>query len=219
MIAILGLGLLAFVLFQAFGDNLEDEPGSGNGTVVKLSVGLTSSARGLQHELERIAKRADTNNPEGLHYVLQETVLSLLRHPEYCEYATSSKKNVRSLDEAEETFNEASMEERGKYQEETLSNVAGRTKNSSGNGKWSSSDSSKGPGDDLIVVTILVATDGAVNLQKVNNNETLRAALNKLGGVRSDQVMAVEVIWTPGDDSDSYSRDEMMMEFPQMSTL
>lgn len=38
-------------------------------------------------------------------------------------------------------------------------------------------------------VTILVATDGAVNVQKVDNNETLRAALNKLGGVRSDQVI------------------------------
>lgn len=217
LIAILGIGLLAFVLFQAFGDNLEDEPGSGNGTVIKLSVALNGSARSLQKELERVGKRADTTSSEGLHYVLQETVLALLRHPEYCEYATSSKKNVRSLDDAEESFNEASMEERGKYKEETFSNMGGRTKNETGQGKWSSEN--KGPGDDLIVVTILAATDGAVNLQKVNNNETLRAALNKLGGVRSDQVLAVEVIWTPGDDSDSYSRDEMMMEFPQMSTL
>lgn len=46
---------------------------------------------------------------------------------------------------------------------------------------------------DGMQVTILVATDGAVNLQKVNNSETLRAALNKLGGVRSDQVMLLPV--------------------------
>lgn len=47
------------------------------------------------------------------------------------------------------------MEERGKYKEETISNIGGRTKNSSGNGKWSSADASKGPGDDLIVVRLM----------------------------------------------------------------
>ncbi len=33
------------------------------------------------------------------------------------------------------------------------------------------------------------------------------------------QVLAVEVIWTPQDDGDSYTRDDMMLEFPKMVTL
>lgn len=37
----------------------------------KLQVGLLGSARSLQRDLERIAGRADTNTPDGLHYVLQ----------------------------------------------------------------------------------------------------------------------------------------------------
>ena len=36
----------------------------------------------------------------------QETVLALLRHPEYCEYGVSASKGVRGLDAAEERFNE-----------------------------------------------------------------------------------------------------------------
>lgn len=163
----------------------------GKATVAKVQVALTGNARSLQRELERIAKRADTNNSEGLHYVLvcnapppsppppypraparrarsavgltvqafsqacppvftsalrfisasiscalrglymryvvrsllrryhiamadsvcimiwqQETVLALLRHPEYCEYGASAIKGVRGLDAAEEKFNE-----------------------------------------------------------------------------------------------------------------
>lgn len=40
-------------------------------TVAKLQVGLLGSARQLQRDLDRIAGRADTNTPSGLHYVLQ----------------------------------------------------------------------------------------------------------------------------------------------------
>lgn len=40
-------------------------------TVAKLQVGLLGSARTLQKQLDRIASRADTNTPSGLHYILQ----------------------------------------------------------------------------------------------------------------------------------------------------
>ena len=38
--------------------------------------------------------------------VRTETVLALLRHPEYCLYGAASTKGVRGLDAAEERFNE-----------------------------------------------------------------------------------------------------------------
>lgn len=40
-------------------------------SVAKVQVGLLGSARGLQRDLERIAKRSDTSSSEGLAYVLQ----------------------------------------------------------------------------------------------------------------------------------------------------
>ena len=39
--------------------------------MAKVQVGLLGSARALQRDLERIAKRADTNSSDGLAYVLQ----------------------------------------------------------------------------------------------------------------------------------------------------
>ncbi|KAG5044367.1 hypothetical protein JHK87_008282 [Glycine soja] len=46
--------------------------------------------RTLQRDLNRIAAVADTSPSEGLHYVLTETTLALLRHPDYCISAYSS---------------------------------------------------------------------------------------------------------------------------------
>lgn len=60
-----------------------------------------------------------------------ETVLSLLRNPDYCVYGDGGTKNPRGLDGAEEAFNEVVLQERGKFKEETLVNVGGRSKRSS----------------------------------------------------------------------------------------
>ena len=52
--------------------------GGGKVSVAKVQVGLLGSARSLKRDLDRIAGRADTNTPEGLHYVMQGELPSLL---------------------------------------------------------------------------------------------------------------------------------------------
>lgn len=77
--------------------------------VVKIQIGLLGLARDLQLDLEKIADKADTSSPEGLHYVLEETVLALLRNPEYCVYGFATSNSARGPEEAEDLFNEMSM--------------------------------------------------------------------------------------------------------------
>lgn len=135
-------------------------------------VGLLGSARELQQDLERISSRADTESPEGLHYILQggwrallgsaagwvagspspwcrvggvlpvaccswlprvlgcvegagqtlipfngtctlhpaETVLALMRNPDYCLYGFAKSKRERSAEDAETAFNQLSLQ-------------------------------------------------------------------------------------------------------------
>lgn len=187
--------------------------GGGSVGVAKLQIGLLGTARDLKADLDRIAKRADTSSSEGLHYVLQETVLALLRNPEYCVYGAAEVKSARGLDDGEERFNQLSLEERGKIEQETLVNVSGRTR------QGSYSRGGRSSMDELIVVTILAAVDGGIKMPKVNSREELRTALNRLGALRSDQVLALEVLWTPQDERDSYSRDDMFSDYPTLHTL
>ena len=188
--------------------------GYGKLSVAKVQVGLLSNARELQQDLERIASRADTSTPRGLHYVLQETVLSLLRNPEYCVYGFAKSGIEDSPEAAESRFNKLSLEERGKFQKETRVNVGGIKKQES-LGAGLGRDGSR----ELIVVTVLVATEGRVRLPKVNSVGELRNALTTLGSLPVEDIFAVEVLWTPEDPSDHFSQEDLASDYPLLNTL
>ena len=59
-----------------------------------------------------------------------ETVLALLRNPDYAVYGEGVTSRQRGLDNGESAFNRMSMEERSKVKEETLVNVGGRSRRS-----------------------------------------------------------------------------------------
>lgn len=198
------------------------EGGAGGGPlqVTKVQVGLLAVARELKARLDAIAEGADTSTSEGLHALLQEVVLALLRNPQYCAYSAGGKKAAASARDLERSFNAASLAERSKFSEETLVNVRG------GGGVRRSKlraaereDAERRP-DELIVVTLLVATRGGLKLpQRIDSVDALRGALRALGGLRAEQVLGVEVIWTPQAAGDSFSRDELISDYPEMRSL
>jgi uncharacterized membrane protein len=197
---------------------------SPNVSVSKLQVGLLSEARSLQSDLDRIAKTADTSTSAGLTLLLQETTLSLLRHPEYWQYAGSDTKQA-SLDSAEDLFNRFSLAERSKFTEETLSNVNNQLRQAtakdalpSADGAIVQTDLDRDPGA-FIVVTILVATQGKLQLPVVRSSQDLRQALAQLGSVSSDNLMAVEILWTPQATGDTLSSDDMLLGYADLKLI
>jgi uncharacterized membrane protein len=198
--------------------------GSGGGggptrlAVVRLQVGLLGLARSMQDDLERIAERADTSSPDGLAYVLQETVLSLLRHPEYCVYGASGYRGCDGPASAEQAFNELSLDERSKFEEETLVNVNARRK-AAGKAAPAAPGGAPPERNEFIVVTILAVADAPFKLGKVASTEDLRAALKKLGSVGAASLSAVEVIWAPQEDGDTMTAQELSEKYPTMISL
>ncbi|KAE8684170.1 zeta-carotene desaturase [Hibiscus syriacus] len=210
------VGFAAFVLVSGFlSDRSESSvlTASEKTTVLKLQVGLLGIGRTLQKDFNRIAEVADTSTSEGLSFVLTETTLVLLRHPDYCISGYSSVDVKRSMDDGEKRFNQLSIEERGKFDEETLVNV--------NNIKRQSTSSLKASGfsNEYIVITILVAAEGVHKLPAINGSGDLKEALQKLASIPSSKIMAVEVLWTPQNEDDTLSERELLEDYPLLRPL
>ncbi|KAH0994698.1 hypothetical protein GBA52_018562 [Prunus armeniaca] len=209
-------GFAAFVLVSGFlSDRSEGSvlTATEKTSVLKLQVGLLGMGRALQRDLNRIAETADPSTSEGLGYVLTETTLALLRHPDYCISGYSSVAQKRGIEDAEKRFNQLSIEERGKFDEETLVNVNNIKRQSS------SSQRANGFRNEYIVITILVAAEGVHKLPTINGSGDLKEALQKLGSIPSNKILAVEVLWTPQNETDTLSERELLEDYPLLRPL
>lgn len=210
------MGFAAFVLVSGILSDRSDGSvltATEKTSVIKLQVGLLGMGRSLQKDLNRIAEVADTSTTEGLSYVLTETTLSLLRHPDYCISGYSSVDVKRSVEEGEKRFNMLSIEERGKFDEETLVNVNSIRR------KSTSSQRANGFSNEYIVITILVAAEGVHKLPSINGSGDLNEALQKLASIPSSKIMAVEVLWTPQNENDTLSERELLEDYPLLRPL
>jgi len=219
---------VANFLVQSFRRSRSDDDSLGYSTenptisVAKLQVGLLAEARELQADLNTIAQKADTSSTAGLTEVLQESTLALLRHPEYWVYAGSAVQQTR-LEAAEAQFNRLLLSERSKFSGETLSNVNNQLKQASTSSlavaeKGGALAQAEGPGE-YIVVTLLVGTQGKLELPKVNSSDDLKLALQQLGGVSSDRLLALEVLWTPQADGDVLTNEDVVLQYPDLKLV
>lgn len=197
-------------------------------SITRLQVGLLAEGRGLQADLNQIAETADTNSAAGRAEVLQETSLALLRHPEYWVYAGSETQQAR-LASAEAQFNRLTLAERSKFSEETLSNINNQLKAATPKAalpaahKGEQLDNptrliTEGPGE-YIIVTLLAATLGNFQLPAINNADDLRQVLRQIGGIPSDKLLAIEVLWTPQAEGDTLTSDDLVAEYSDLKLV
>lgn len=220
---------VASFLVRAFRSNRDGGELEGYGTVTnpnitvaEIQVGLLAEARELQMDLDRLAVSADTSSTAGLAQVLQETSLALLRHPEYWTHATTTVKQAR-LASAEAEFNRLLLSERSKFSRETLSNVNNQLKQAPMDallvGEADPAELlAQGPSE-YIVVTVLVGVQGEVKLPTVNSTEDLRQALGVLGGVPSDRLLALEILWAPQATGDVLTKEDLIVEYPNLKLI
>ncbi|CAK9138051.1 unnamed protein product [Ilex paraguariensis] len=119
----------------------------------------------------------------------------------------------RSMEEGEKRFNKLSIEERGKFDEETLVNVNNIKKQSA------TSQRASGFSNEYIVITILVAAEGIHKLPTINSSRDLKEALQKIGSIPSNRTLAVEVLWTPQNENDTLSERELLEDYPLLRPL
>lgn len=218
---------IANFLVQSFrrmgesGDN--DVPGYSNPkvSVGRVQVGLLAGARGLQKELDELGRAADTGSAEGRAQVLQESTLALLRHPEYWVYGAAQSQQA-ALETAEAKFNQLALAERSKFTAETLSNVNNQLREGATGVAASAPGGqivpTEAPGE-YIIVTMVVGVEGKLELPNINSSDDLRQALRQIGGIASERLLALEILWTPQAEGDTLTSDDLMAEYPDLKLV
>jgi uncharacterized membrane protein len=179
----------------------------------EVKIGLLATARSLQKEMDRLAMEADTDSPQGLAALLQNVTLSLVRHEDYWVYAQTQSRTL-SREEAEQAFYQESLQERSKFSVETLTRMNGSVQQ-----KTASLTKEKEIGE-YLVVTLLVALEGmSGTLPVVDSASGLRRSLLELGSTSADRLVAVEILWTPQQEGDTLTAEQLLLEYPQMRRL
>ncbi|KAG2501396.1 hypothetical protein HYH03_001183 [Edaphochlamys debaryana] len=200
--------------------------------VTRVQVALLSSARAeLQSKFEALAEEADTGSRAGLHSLLQESLLVLLRRPECFAYGGVDVRQCSDARKAESEVEGFSLEERSRFSEVTRSNYQGRHRRQPSllpgtGGGWGAPSPLHKPTDELVVVTLLVAARDTGGSGKGGSSSGvkggwagIKAALKELGAVRAEDVMAVELLWTPDDPEDTFSRRDLLEDYPHLAPL
>ncbi|CAM0910820.1 unnamed protein product [Alopecurus aequalis] len=183
-------------------------------SVVKLQVALrgTEMVKPVQKDLNAIAERVKGSNRSWYKFILTETMRTLRRHQSSC---ISSCVSVVAKDGGwKEHFDRISVQERSKFDEETLSNWNGVKR------KKNYSMKTDGSRNEYVVVTILVAADGKMDLpEAIRSAADLDAVAAKLDSTPESDLRGVRILWTPQDADDVLSEERIRKEYPNLKTL
>ena len=190
-------------------------------SIAQIQVGLLAEARNVQSKLDQLAETVNADTASGRMYLLQETSLELLRHPEYWTYGKTGIQQAK-LDRAEAVFNQLSLNERGKFTTETLSNINNQLRQANANPVLNSTGelaTVEAERPEYIIVTLLVAATRSIELPKINGQEDLRQALQMLGSLDASAIVAVEAIWTPQANGDALTTNDIMAHYPDLKLV
>jgi uncharacterized membrane protein len=183
-------------------------------TVTQLQIALVAQARELQQALELITARANLSTQAGLAKLLQETVLALLRSPQYWTHVRASSQTLKSREAGSRLFEQLSIEERSKFKSETLVNISGEVRRQA-----VSLSEDREPGAYLVVTLLVGTTDDRPLFDRVQSASDLNMALQRLGAILPEELLVYELLWTPQAKNDTLSREELLTQYPGLISL
>lgn len=198
--------------FHMFGKVFEDEGPLGKGiTVGKIQVALTAGDRSpssILGLLERKA-RADDDSSYGLARSAYDVCMALLRKEDDWVGACSQSQWFKGGDsgKAESTFNTWADKEGAKFEKEYIPE---------------SSNDDKVGGSTTVVVSMIIEIQGDAT-EFDGAGYTREATKKVLSNIASDcmveegdNVNAVEIFWTPSDPEEVLSKNDMIIDFPEL---
>lgn len=225
------LGLAGFYVYRSFrnaarrGGGMQGAYGSYGGDydqdvrldrayVYKLQLGFGRSARGLQDRLSRFAEEGDTSSESGLASLLSQTSLELTREKDSIRYAGVLTEGPLPLSQGESRMNSLALAERSRFDVERVRSADGKVR------KAAEVLPESAEVLEFIVVTVIVATRQPLGTWKdVADHEQVQSVVTALGAVAPQDLLGLEVIWTPADPNDSLTQNDLFASYPNLKSI
>lgn len=224
---VIALGLVAYVVFNALSNRVGGSDFSDDGmgtsslgsgaTVMKLQIAMSSDWAEENNVMETLTRLANKNsamsNRSDLARLLSESSLALLRRVNDWEAAAyEGDKFMLGPQKAEPYFQRLAIGERSKFDKETNGDVAMI--------KPDIDMSVSQPTE--VVVSLVVAMKGQSSAYS-NSVRSLAEVKRCLQGLAADaltdegdNVMAVELLWTPSERGNTISKRELIQDYPEL---
>ena len=190
---------------------------------VALDVPDRDSPNSILSALNRLANTARTDSRVGLQNLTSQVSIELLRRKSSIVAASTKAKHYRDENKALREYNNISIQERGKFQRETVSKFGGvdysdvRTRRSS-----PSEYSSKAT---VAVVTIVMMIDGDSTSKalssKVNSISDVTDALSRIAAdSKADNCLrGAEILWTPEERDETLTMKEVFADYSSLRSV
>lgn len=184
--------------------------------VNRLSLGIDWRARrDLQETLKRLAETGDTQSPQGLAHLLRETVLALRRAE--MSWLFVAQENLGSFrpQEAQQKFQMAAMKMRAAFQKELVRGAAGQVQTQD----TPEMQARATEGEGTVVVHLIIAAKRALPTMANPDANQIRMGLDNRAAITAQQLVALEVVWSPAAENDRMSSAELEQFYPDMRLI
>ena len=104
-----------------------------------------------------------------------------------------------------------------KFSGESLSNVQGQVQRKD-SGAATPENLLEDPGQ-YIIVTLVVGTSAKLNFPSIQGSEELQTVLKQVGEIGPDQLLALEILWTPQVPGEVLTTEELLAHYPQLQMM
>lgn len=183
-------------------------------TAIRLGIDWRAR-RGLQQRLLELARTSDTRSKPALLRLLQQTIDAIESTRIAWLYAGVTNFHPMSPPEAQQHFRTLALAARANFENELVRAADGQRIEREAPAMKARAHEGEG----VIVVTLIVAARTELVDVPTPDAGRIAAALRALRGLGPDELVALEVVWSPAADDDRMSTLELEARYPGLRKI
>eukprot|EP00200_Dunaliella_tertiolecta_P001900 CAMPEP_0202351400 /NCGR_PEP_ID=MMETSP1126-20121109/8058_1 /ASSEMBLY_ACC=CAM_ASM_000457 /TAXON_ID=3047 /ORGANISM="Dunaliella tertiolecta, Strain CCMP1320" /LENGTH=366 /DNA_ID=CAMNT_0048943505 /DNA_START=27 /DNA_END=1128 /DNA_ORIENTATION=- len=199
-------------------------------TLVKLQLGLVTDQTSIRSKLAELSSMIKVGG-KGVWIILEEALLEFAKYQHSCKLADVAAAHMASKSEAYDLFEEVAKSEVQRAQKgEADAHMEGEGDCAV---DWDGTGGSRGSKlmqwlrgpeesecDDALVVTLVVAARGDLDIPNtVSSWSDLAGVMKTLGGLSSEQLMALDLTWSPSKDNEFLTKEQLVQDYSNLKPV